>query len=193
MKKTILLLLSLASLVPSATARQPQRGYRGFVDLVSNIRSQNVGILDINGNIDVYREIAVYSGISTSHGYQINPVFFVGAGIGMELCGDNTGVVPLFAHGRADLKFGRFTPFGDIRLGTNLAEGGGIYFSPSVGYRFNWGRKVGINVGLGMTLAGYKSHHYEGTYIAPDSYEFHYVGIKRHLNTCFTVRAGLDF
>lgn len=177
-----------------AAARQPHQGYRGFVEWSSSLRSEKLGSIDLAGNLYAYRDNVFYTGVTTSHGYQINPMFFVGAGIGMEKCGSlDNWIAPVFVQGRADFQFGKFTPFGDIRLGVNLAEGAGVYFSPTVGYRFNWGRKMGVNLGLGLSLAGYKAEHYEGSYTGPDDYEIHYVGSRRHVRAYFSFRIGIDF
>ena len=194
MKRTIILILATITLCQVAEARQPGRGYRGFLEWSSSLRSENFGYLDMNGNLLINRENTFYTGFSTSHGYQINPLFFIGAGLGMERCGSlDNWVAPIFIEGRIDLKFGKFTPYGDLRLGANVAEGAGVYFSPTIGYRFNWGRKMGVNLGVGLTLAGYRVEHYEGTITGPDSYEIQYVGTKRHIRPYFSFRVGIDF
>ena len=194
MKRTIILILATITLCQVAEARQPGRGYRGFLEWSSSLRSENFGYLDMNGNLLINRENTFYTGFSTSHGYQINPLFFIGAGLGMERCGSlDNWVAPIFIEGRIDLKFGKFTPYGDLRLGANVAEGAGVYFSPTIGYRFNWGRKMGVNLGAGLTLAGYRVEHYEGTITGPDSYEIQYVGTKRHIRPYFSFRVGIDF
>ena len=194
MKRTIILILATITLCQVAEARQPGRGYRGFLEWSSSLRSENFGYLDMNGNLMINRENTFYTGFSTSHGYQINPLFFIGAGLGMERCGSlDNWVAPIFIEGRIDLKFGKFTPYGDLRLGANVAEGAGVYFSPTIGYRFNWGRKMGVNLGAGLTLAGYRVEYYEGTITGPDSYEIQYVGTKRHIRPYFSFRVGIDF
>lgn len=194
MKRTIILILATITLCQVAGARQPGRGYRGFLEWSSSLRSENFGYLDMKGNLLINRENTFYTGFSTSHGYQINPLFFIGAGLGMERCGSlDNWVAPIFIEGRIDLKFGKFTPYGDLRLGANVAEGAGVYFSPTIGYRFNWGRKMGVNLGVGLTLAGYRVEHYEGTITGPDSYEIQYVGTKRHIRPYFSFRVGIDF
>lgn len=194
MKRTIFLLPAIIIFALQAGARQPGRGYRGFVEWSSSVRSDNFGVIDLHGNFTTERQGSFYTGFSTSHGYQINQMFFVGAGLGMERCGKlDNWIVPLFIDGRVDLKLGKFTPYGDLRLGANLAEGTGLYISPTIGYRFNWGRKTGVNLGAGLTLAGYKAEHYEGTVTGPDSYEIHYVGTRRHMRAYFSFRLGLDF
>lgn len=194
MKRTIFLLLVIIAFAHVSEARQPKRGYRGFLEWSNSVRSDNFGVIDIHGNISMERQGSFYTGFSTSHGYQINPMFFIGAGLGMERCGKlDNWVAPIFIQGRVDLKFDKFTPFGDLRLGANVAEGAGIYISPTIGYRFNWGRKMGINLGAGLTLAGYRADHYEGTIAGPDSYEIQYVGTKRHIRPYFSFRLGIDF
>lgn len=194
MKRTILILLAAISLAHVSEARQPKRGYRGFFEWTNSVRSDNFGVFDKNWNLTMERQSSFYTGFSTSHGYQINSMFFIGAGLGMERCGKlDKWVAPLFIQGRADLKLGKFTPFGDLRLGANVAEGAGIYISPTIGYRFNWGRKMGVNLGAGLTLAGYRAEHYEGTMTGPDSYEIQYVGTRHHIRPYFSFRLGIDF
>ena len=194
MKRTILLTLAVLTLGIVAGARQPDRGYRGFVEWSNSLRSENFGYLDINGNIYMQRDNMYYTGIATSHGYQINSIFFAGAGLDLEYCGNiDNWIASLYVQGRADMKFGGFTPYGDIRLGANLAEGVGVYFSPTIGYRFNWGRKVGINVGAGLSLTGYTSEHYDIVIEDPDSYNIYYTGTKHHVRAYFSFRLGVDF
>lgn len=194
MKRTILLVLAIIAFIHAAEARQPKRGYRGFLEWSNSVRSDKFGVIDLYGNLNMERQGSFYTGFTTSHGYQINPMFFVGAGLGMERCGKlDNWVAPIFLQGRIDLKLGKFTPFGDLRLGANVAEGAGIYISPTIGYWFNWGRKMGVNLGAGLTLAGYRAEHYEGTMTGPDSYEIQYVGTRRHIRTYFSFRLGIDF
>lgn len=194
MKRTIFLLFAIIAFAYVSEARQPKRGYRGFLEWSSSVRSDKYGVFDKNWNLTTERQGTFYTGFTTSHGYQINPMFFIGAGLGMERCGKlDNWIAPLFIQGRIDLKFGKFTPFGDLRLGANIADGGGIYISPTIGYRFNWGRKMGVNLGIGLSLAGYKAEHYEGTTTGPDSYEIQYVSTEHHVNPYFSFRIGIDF
>ena len=162
MKRTILLVLAIIAFIHAAEARQPKRGYRGFLEWSNSVRSDKFGVMDLYGNINMERQGSFYTGFTTSHGYQINTI-------------------------------GKVTPFGDIRLGANVAEGAGIYISPTIGYRFNWGRKMGVNLGAGLSLAGYRAEHYEGIVTGPDSYEIQYVGTKRHIRPYFSFRVGIDF
>ncbi len=192
--KKILFILTIMLATVSAEARQPGKGYRGFLDWSSSVRSEKFGSITIGGATTTYHDNTFYTGFSTSHGYQINPVFFVGAGLGMERCGKwDSWIAPVFLQGRADFLFGKLTPFGDLRLGYNVANGGGVYVSPTIGYRFNWGRKMGVNLGLGMSIAGYTAEVYDGKFTGPDSYEIQYVGKKHGSRVYFTFRIGIDF
>lgn len=178
----------------SADARQPQRGYRGFLEWSSSLRNQTFATWETTTSTGSYSENTFYTGLTTSHGYQINPMFFIGAGLGLEKCSKiDSWIVPVFVQGRADFKFGKFTPFGDLRVGYNVTQGGGMYFSPTIGYRFNFGGKFGINIGAGLSLAGYTAEHYDGSFTDLGGYEIQYIGKEKHMNAYFSFRVGIDF
>lgn len=169
MKKLLLLIAAMAVLPFTASALQPQRGYRGFVDW-SNSAKFDMGFLFIENEPGDDTEI--FTGISTSHGYQFNNWLYVGGGAGFEYNLDwkafeneydenASYIIPIFVECRLDAKWRRFTPYFSVRLGANVADNGGVYFSPTVGYRFNWGRRSAINLGLGLTLFGYRSSYPE--------------------------------
>ena len=200
-KRFLLFSIAIATAFFSGFARQPERGYRGFVDWTNRIyHSSFAGV----SNTDYC------PGISTSHGYQFNPWLFAGGGIDYTL--KDTGIwyvndkskkhcyhldnyyLSIFGQIRTDLKLGKFTPFSDIRLGWNACESGTVYFSPTIGYRFNWGRKAGINVGIGYTLDAYRYEKHimattpGGWSIAVPTGEYH-----NWNQSSFTFRVGIDF
>lgn len=184
----------IALLCQLAEARQPRRGYRGFLEWSGSVRRETVGKWVSSESLDTYRKNTLYEGFSTSHGYQINPKFFVGAGLGAEHCADINGwIIPLFLQGRIDMKFGRFTPYGDIKAGVNVGSGIGAYFSPTIGYRFNWGRKMGVNAGLGLTLAGLQVAYYDVSQVDPNLYFVYYIETRRYVKPYFSFRVGIDF
>lgn len=188
MRKVILILMAVMAIVFGMEARQPQCGYRGFVDWSNSLHTypDYYGL----GSKDTW----YYTGVSTTHGYQINRMFYAGLGVGAEKhTGYNNWIVPVYADGRIDLKFGKFTPFGEIRLGASLSDGAGVYFSPIIGYRFNWGRKVGINVGVGMSLVGSHVDVYNITSIEDGYWSFDYVGREARHTVYFYFRLGFDF
>ncbi len=175
--------------------REPERGYRGFADWTNRIYHHK----------DPYWSHTYYCpGISTSHGYQFNPWLFAGVGLDYSLKDigySNTHhysldsyFLSLFADVRTDLQFGKFTPFADVRLGVNATSSGTVYFSPSIGYRFNWGRKVGINVGVGYTLDGYRYEKQVWGTTTDGLHMFFPTGEFYNYNlSSFTFRLGIDF
>lgn len=189
MEKQLITLFALAAVVFNGAARQPQRGYRGFLDWSNSLHHNKfTGAQNSTTNF--------YTGFSTSHGYQITPWIFTGLGFDFERCekaGDSLWAA--FVQGRTDLKFGKFTPFGDIRIGYSFSQGGGVYFSPTIGYRFNWGRKIGVNIGLGITLRSYTSDIYQ-IELDPESGYWgigEKVGVSHDCDTFFSFRLGFDF
>ena len=207
LKRSLLLSAAVATAAFSGSARQPERGYRGFVDWTNRL-SHHTYANSYEDETYSWSANHYSPGISTSHGYQFNTWLFAGAGIDYSL-EDSGGYyyyapkhhynlhnyfLSVFGEVRTDLQFGKFTPFADIRLGKNATSNGTVYFSPSIGYRFNWGRKVGINVGLGYTLDTYRYENHilgqtpEGLTIFVPTGEY----FNRNLSS-FTFRVGLDF
>ena len=88
------MLLTIIAVTNVSEARQPRRGYRGFVEWSSSVRSDNVAVFDNQGNFSTDRQGSFYTGFSRSHGCQINPMFFIGAGLGLTTAFGNlvTGV-----------------------------------------------------------------------------------------------------
>ncbi len=142
------------------------------------------------GNHEAY----FYYGASTTHGRQFNPHLFVGGGMDLEYNPSfGRTIFALYAAGRTDWQFGRYTPYGDVRLGLSTSGGGGVYFSPTVGYRFNWGRKASINVGLGLTLKSKNMESYDFTILPDGSGLLTPLG-RKHLAEClFAIRLGVEF
>ncbi len=184
--KKLILLLFLSFLTLSASARQPNRGYRGFLEWSNDLYFYNAPGW---GN-----HASWFTGFSTSHGMQFNRWLFVGAGLEYEYCrNEGRHICAPFIQGRADLKFDRFSPFADIRIGYDLTSEGRIFFSPTVGYRFNWGRKVGINLGIGLTLVNYSYPLYD-FYDCGDYYSIVDTGKRASSNRAYlSFRVGFDF
>lgn len=179
MKKLLAAILAILLCALCASARQPSRGYRGFFELGTESHHEN------NLFFNSYKG---YLNISTSHGYQFNPHLFIGAGIAAF-----NDFAPVFVQARTDWKFGIFTPYADMRAGYSIAEGGGVYICPSIGYRFNWGRKVGINVSLGITLQGRANDYYGITDGADGYWNLEYLYTRHDIESYFSFRLGIDF
>ena len=166
MKKSLIsLLLLIASIMTlSAADRDPQRGYRGFVD------SESFFFPDLGFLVGEGGESDFWTGFSTVHGYQINPHLFVGGGMSFVWVLNDISVrydsprlkyMPLFADFRYDVRFNRFTPFVDLRMGCNLLRHGAFSGALTIGYRFSWGRRVALNLALGVNLRGNRRENYE--------------------------------
>jgi hypothetical protein len=191
MKKLLSLLLSLC-VASSVFALSPQRGYRGFLEWSNDITTYK--------DFEDLRITFYYTGVSTSHGYQFNPHFFLGAGLAIQpYTGGGIWKVPVFVQARTDQQWGKFTPFGDLRVGYDIGDSdgsSGYYFSPTVGYRFNWGRKVGLNVALGLSLKRYSIDMYNVDFRNEDGFvtvDYEYLGVNHHTKPYFTFRVGIDF
>ena len=171
MKKS-LLIAALAIAFAGKTVNAVELGYRGFFDY---------GYLVGTGDFDS----STFNDISTTHGYQIIPQLFVGAGVGVHLYKFNGSSdiyynLPVFADVRYDVLETKFTPFIDMRGGYSVAgEFTGAYVSPSLGCRMAITDRLGINLSVGYT---YMKTGYE------------YVKTHSDLNmTGVNVRLGIDF
>ena len=102
-------------------------------------------------------------------------------------------MIPVFAEVRFDARWNRFIPYFSAQIGANVAERGGMYFSPTVGYRFNWGRKSAINFGVGTTIYGNTCSYLEHTCL-PDGGHIDVAKTRHNGNVVsFTARLGFEF
>ncbi len=114
-------------------------GYRGFIDYgythgVGNVKNNRFEII-------------------SSHGYQFNPIFFLGLGVGYNLSlNKKESSLPLFINPRINFLDEGTTPFWDVKGGYSFFGGRGYYVSSSFGVSFSKNDKVAFNIGLGYTL-----------------------------------------
>lgn len=157
MKKSTLIvaLLSFLALGMSAQSESSsfKHGYRGFAD---------VGYTFGVGDYDMGR-----FEVSTTHGYQINPYIFVGAGVGLHFMPsyetsdmdialdtrDSKVCIPVFAAARVNFTKTRVSPFIDIKGGTFVTKGDGLYIVLSGGCKIKTRGKQGIDLSVGYTFA----------------------------------------
>ena len=134
----------------------PVKGYRGFVDLGGEALFQK----KYSDDHDIVYSL---SGFTTTHGYQFNQHFFVGGGIGINFITYNFESAqfaidyPVFAAGRADWKIGKVPLFADLRVGTYVYScrdynHDRLFINPSIGYHCSWGRRVSLNIGVGLSM-----------------------------------------
>lgn len=133
----------------STKNRKISKGYRGMVD---------VGyVMEVGGFDDSRVEL------TTSHGYQFNSFFFLGAGLGFSYWIDSEIVsIPIFADFRFDIPTGSIgNPYFDLKFGYSpwdiqgkYGYMKGSYGNISFGTRFVLGRKIAINTSLGYQFQG---------------------------------------
>lgn len=128
----------------------------------SNIHYQNTRLikLDYRGFIDYGYTFGAGAGrgidkvtFTTSHGAQVLPFLYVGAGAGINFYHkyDNY-TVPLFANIRTDILPTIYTPFFDVKIGYSIGGVSGFYFSPSIGCHFKDDKGSGWNIGVGYVM-----------------------------------------
>ncbi len=119
------------------------KGYRGYFDFGYTFKAGN--------------HSGQHFAISTTHGYQFNPHFFLGMGVATNFFkygdyeGDKT-TIPLYANARVNLLNSNITPYFDMKLGHSFLSGDFIFFNPSVGVSFAMGRKLGMYLSLGYSM-----------------------------------------
>lgn len=139
----------LLFIVGSNAQNTAKNCYRGFVDA-----GYSVGIGDYNfGRFEV----------NTSHGYQINPYLFIGAGTGLHFMAsyktkdmdipldvrDSKVDIPVFANIRCNFLKKMVSPFVDVKGGTYVTNNDGLYVNASAGCRISINEKQAINVSIG--------------------------------------------
>ena len=135
-KVSFIVAMTLFALVANAQ-NVTDNSYRGFVDV-----GYSIGIGDYEfGRFEV----------NTSHGYQFNPYFFLGAGMGfhfmssyetngMEIALDKRDSkvdIPIFANAHCNFSKKKVAPFVDLKGGAFVTNNGGLYANASVGRRFS--------------------------------------------------------
>ena len=141
--KKLFLTLAVATLLATTAFAQDAKSYRGFTDL-----SYTLGVGETSENFDRFT-------LSTTHGYQIDDMFFVGAGVSFEYVRDAAiALVPIYADVRMDipLRSRSVKPFVDAKVGYAAGQVDGFYFAPTVGVRVPVRFVQAMNFGLGCKL-----------------------------------------
>lgn len=153
MKRLGIILLLLVSISSFAKSQNVYGNcYRGFVDV-----GYDIGVGDYQfGRFE----------ISSSHGYQVNPFFFVGAGFGLHFMSeyetpnmsialdvrDSSVEIPLFANLKCNFTKSKIAPFIDLKAGTFVTNNGGLYINISGGCRIATKDNQAVNVSVGYTM-----------------------------------------
>ena len=149
MKKIAILLAATMAFAINSNAQSMQSGYQGHVEA-----GYSVGIGDYDfGRFEV----------NTTHGYQVNPYIFLGAGTGLHFMSsyktgdmeipldvrDSKVDIPVFANFRSNFTKGKISPFFDIKGGTFVTNNGGLYVVASLGVRYALNSKQGLSLSVG--------------------------------------------
>lgn len=132
-----MLVISLGVFAQSKYKVNPlEKGYRGFVEF----------------GITAGAEFNKWT-LTTSHGYQFNPHLFAGIGLGAQRYHKvKAGAIPFFAHFRSEIFKNPSLPFADIKIGYSIGDAQGLYFEPTIGYRFAISGYKGLSLGVGYSL-----------------------------------------
>ncbi len=136
--------------------------YRGFVG--------EGAVIYPNENVDL-SSVQFY----TSHGCQIIPSLYIGAGFAVNYPIEDYVNIPFFVHIRSEFHKvldKRTSPYIDARIGYSIGEMEGFYFNPSIGCHTYFGKtKLGLSAGLGYDLLCdyyYESQHGISLFVAFD-------------------------
>ena len=115
------------------------RGYQGFLDFGGFFPIGKDG----DGGYSIY----------TTHGYQINPYIFVGAGIGGDYhFGWEIISIPIYGDFRANFLNKAITPFFDVKLGHSVLKRQSLYFSPGLGLSIRRNNRVALTFSIDYNL-----------------------------------------
>ena len=186
MKKIAILLAATMAFAINSNAQSMQSGYKGHVEA-----GYSVGIGDYDfGRFEV----------NTTHGYQVNPYIFLGAGTGLHFMSsyktgdmeipldvrDSKVDIPVFANFRSNFTKGKISPFFDIKGGMFVTNNGGLYVVASLGVRYALNGKQGLSLSVGYAAEKLEFETFErfnGRYDMsytrkPDTYDTESVSVK---------------
>ena len=148
--KKLLIFLVVTTFAFATAVAQDAKGYRGFTDL-----SYSLGVGDNSKDFDRFA-------LSTTHGYQLDDLFFVGAGVSFEYVRDvAASLVPIYADVRLDIPLSHrsIKPYVDAKLGYAAGEIDGFYFAPTIGIRVPVNFVKAMNFGFGYKLQKIQDAH----------------------------------
>ncbi|QQR85714.1 MAG: hypothetical protein IPJ76_14030 [Flavobacteriales bacterium] len=161
-----------------------QRGYSATAELVTAI-----GYNDFPDKSSF--------GMQVINGYQVNPYFNAGVGVGLNQHFSGAAFMPVFLDLRGTFLRQRVSPFVGlaggwaVALNVNDAEPdeGGLYLNPAFGVRFFVSRKTSLNLSVGLRYqegTGYEREWdiIQGNYVERNE--------RIHRNA-FTLRFGVTF
>lgn len=159
MKQLSFILILIILLIPIKGISQINNGYHGSIEAGYSINPTGPTI-SVN-----------WAEINTIHGYQVNPYFFVGAGVGFhflpemktsEIDGyshwkrECSTEIPIFANFKWTVLKKKITPFVDLRLGHYVTNNSGLYESAGIGCRFALKKSQSIYTLVSYTVSKFQ-------------------------------------
>ncbi len=144
MKKILILFACVMGSVFANAQDYITKGYRGFGELGYHYVVTDYGYDCIS--------------LSTTHGYQFNPYFYLGGGFAIQPhfyaednYDDSYSEVAIFTDVNVGLP-NKIAPFFDFKLGYTAGDYSGLYLAPSIGVRF-----LRFNLSVGYELETYSA------------------------------------
>ena len=146
------------------------------------------GFIDFGGGFAAGPNGSPLVSMSTSHGYQFNPYYYLGVGVGYNYHAFILGnSIPLFANFRTNLLTTSISPFIDFKIGYSLGKNKGFCMHPAIGGSFLTSRKFGWNISVGydMQLTQIRYINWPNLNLSPYKENVVIGGI--------TIKAGVEF
>lgn len=192
MRKVILMMMCLLASAGMLMAQEQTKGYRGFAEL-----GYGIGVGDY--------EFGRFS-IETSHGYQFNHYFFLGAGMGFQFSSkyetpgmeyaldkrDSKVDIPIFANVHLNFLKKKLSPFIDLKGGAYVNNGGGAYVNASAGLRIATTARQAVNISVGYAFQQLEFETF-GRFTNP-GHNMNYTRDARRLDAeAVTIKVGYEF
>ena len=192
MKKYLFALLALLCASFTMSAQNTASGcYRGLADA-----GYTIGI----GDYDMGR-----FEINTSHGYQINPFIYLGAGLGLHFmpeyetpdmdialdCRESKVDIPVFANAKINMSKGKYVPFVDGKIGTYVTNNGGLYMNISAGLRIATNERQAVNISVGYTREDLEFESFD-SFFGTSSMKY-YTSSRKLTTEGIAIKIGYEF
>ncbi len=165
--------------------------YRGFADA-----GYTIGI----GDYDMGR-----FEINTSHGYQINPFIYLGAGLGLhfmpeyETSGMSIALdsreskvdIPVFANAKLNMSKSKYAPFVDGKVGIYVTNNGGLYMNISAGLRIATNERQAVNICVGYTREELEFESFD-SFFGTSSMKY-YTSSRKLTTEGIAIKVGYEF
>lgn len=124
---------------------------------------------------------------NSAHGFQINPYFYIGGGLGLHAYMDYECLnIPIFSNVRVNFLNKKASPYVDCKLDVSIGDIPGFYSSLSIGCKI---KKFNVSLGYTVQLGEVYDRYYVSDYYG-GNYEYDY-----YIDNVggLTLKAGFEF